>query len=119
MEPYVYSQFTESSDSPFEGRSHVHWLTGTASTVMVGSVEGILGLRPDIEGLRLSPAIPSSWKSFTMEKVFRGKKLYIKVNNPDGHESGCKKLTVNGKPVEGDYIPASILKAANEIILDM
>jgi len=119
MEPYVYSQFTESVDSPFEGRSHVHWLTGTASTVMVGSVEGILGLRPDIEGLRLSPAIPSSWKSFTMEKVFRGKKLNIKVNNPNGRESGCEKLTVNGKPVEDNYIPASVLKAHNEIILDM
>jgi len=86
---------------------------------MVGSVEGILGLRPDIEGLRLSPAIPSTWKSFTMEKIFRGKKLYIKVNNPGGRESGCTKLTVNGKPVEGNYIPASILKAHNEIILDM
>jgi len=132
VEPYVYSQFTESIDSPFEGRSHVHWLTGTASTVMVGCVEGILGLRPDIDGLRLSPAIPSDWKSFTMEKVFRGKKLNIKVNNPDGHESGCKKLTVNGaamepqpspkgegSPLEDNYIPASILKQENEIILDM
>jgi cellobiose phosphorylase len=119
MEPYVYSQFTESVDSPFEGRSHVHWLTGTASTVMVGSVEGILGLRPDMEGLRLAPAIPSSWKSFTMEKVFRGCKLNIKVNNPDGNESGCKKLTVNGTAMEGNYIPASVLKADNEVVLDM
>jgi cellobiose phosphorylase len=119
VEPYVYSQFTESVDSPFEGRSHVHWLTGTASTVMVGSVEGILGLRPDIDGLRLAPSVPSAWKSFTMEKVFRGCKLNIKVNNPDGCESGCKKLTVNGKEVEGGYIPASILKTENEIILEM
>jgi len=54
-----------------------------------------------------------------MEKSFRGKKLNIKVNNPDGHESGCKKLTVNGTAVEGDYIPASILKPENEIILEM
>ena len=35
MEPYVHGQFTESKASPYEGRSHVHWLTGTASTVMV------------------------------------------------------------------------------------
>jgi len=54
-----------------------------------------------------------------MEKVFRGKKLNIKVNNPDGRESGCKKLTVNGTAVEDNYIPASILKPENEIILDM
>ena len=121
MEPYVYSQFTESTESPFEGRSHVHWLTGTATTVMVGSVEGILGLRPDIEGLLLAPAIPSSWKSFTMEKSFRGCKLNIKVNNPDGKESadGCKKLTVNGCEMQGNYIPASVLKPVNEVVLEM
>jgi cellobiose phosphorylase len=119
MEPYAYSQFTESTDSPFEGRSHVHWLTGTASTVMVGCVEGILGLRPDINGLRLSPAVPSSWKSFTIEKKFRGSSLTIKVQNPDGRESGCRKLTVNGAAVEGGYIPASMLRAENEIVLEM
>ncbi|MCL2179985.1 MAG: N,N'-diacetylchitobiose phosphorylase [Treponema sp.] len=119
LEPYVYSQFTESVDSPFEGRSHVHWLTGTASTVMVGSVEGILGLRPDIDGIRLAPAVPSSWKSITIKKVFRGCKLNIKVNNPSGNECGCKKLTVNGAAMEGNYIPASILKPENEVVLDM
>ena len=62
LEPYVHGQFTESVDSPFEGRSHVHWLTGTASTVMVGCVEGILGMRPDLDGLLISPSIPSEWK---------------------------------------------------------
>ena len=42
LEPYVHGQFTESTRSPYAGRSHVHWLTGTGSTVMVGCVEGIL-----------------------------------------------------------------------------
>jgi cellobiose phosphorylase len=124
VEPYVYSQFTESVDSPFEGRSHVHWLTGTASTVMVGCIEGILGLRPDINGLRLSPAVPPSWKNFSIEKTFRGSKLRITVQNPDAREGGCRKLTVNGKEVDGDgrqggYIPASLLRADNQIVLEM
>ncbi|MCL2137961.1 MAG: N,N'-diacetylchitobiose phosphorylase [Treponema sp.] len=118
-EPYAYSQFTESVDSPFEGRSHVHWLTGTASTVMVGCIEGILGLRPDIKGLRLSPAVPSSWKCFTVDKVFRGKKLHITVQNPEGRESGCRSLRVNGTSVAGDYISADMLQAENEIIAEM
>ena len=56
LEPYCYGQFTEGPASPHFGRSHVHWLTGTASTIMVGCVEGILGLRPDLSGLKLSPA---------------------------------------------------------------
>ncbi|MCQ2538049.1 MAG: N,N'-diacetylchitobiose phosphorylase [Lachnospiraceae bacterium] len=119
LEPYCHGQFTESVDSPFEGRSHVHWLTGTASTVMVGMVEGILGLRPDFNGLKLSPSIPSDWKEFTMEKDFRGKHLSIKVNNSNGAESGVKKLTVNGKVMEGCYIPAAELKDQNEIVVEM
>ena len=58
LEPYCYGQFTEGPASAHFGRSQVHWLTGTASTVMVGCVEGILGLRPDLNGLRLAPAVP-------------------------------------------------------------
>ncbi|MCL2357982.1 MAG: N,N'-diacetylchitobiose phosphorylase [Defluviitaleaceae bacterium] len=119
MEPYAYSQFTESVDSPFEGRSHVHWLTGTASTVMVGCVEGILGLRPDLGGLNICPAIPSDWKEFSMRKVFRGKVLNISVKNPDGKQSGCRKLTLNGTVMIGEYIPADSLQAENEVIVEM
>ena len=59
MEPYVHGQFTESSASPYAGRAHVHWLTGTASTVMVGCVEGICGMRPDADGLAIRPSIPA------------------------------------------------------------
>ncbi len=54
IEPYCYGQFTEGRASVHHGRSHVHWLTGTASTVMVGCVEGILGLRPDVGADRIS-----------------------------------------------------------------
>jgi cellobiose phosphorylase len=119
VEPYVYSQFTESVDSPFEGRSHVHWLTGTASTVMVGCVEGILGFRPDIGGLQISPSVPSEWKEFSIEKTFRGSKLHIKVTNHDGREGGCRRLTVNGEPMDGDYIPAGVLKDENAVLVEM
>ena len=119
LEPYVHGQFTESVESPFEGRSHVHWLTGTASTVMVGCVEGIQGLRPNLDGLKIEPAIPSDWKKFTMEKVFRGKKLHITVNNPDGAEGGYKACYLNGMKCESNYIFAAELKEENEIILEM
>ena len=119
LEPYVHGQFTESVESPFEGRSHVHWLTGTASTVMVGCVEGILGLRPDVNGLKLEPAIPSDWKGFTMDKVFRGKKLHITVNNPNGAEGGYTACSLNGQKLESNYILADLLEDENEIVLDM
>ena len=117
LEPYCYGQFTEGPASRHFGRSQVHWLTGTASTVMVGCVEGILGLRPDLDGLRLAPAIPKSWKSFSIEKDFRGCRLHIRVENPHQRESGCESLTLNGKTLPENYIPASMLEKDNEILL--
>lgn len=119
LEPYCYGQFTEGPASKHFGRSQVHWLTGTASTVMVGCVEGILGLRPDLDGLRLAPAIPKEWDSFTMEKDFRGHRLHICVENPGHHESGCRSLTLNGQAMPDNYIPASALRDKNDIILTM
>ena len=119
LEPYCYGQFTEGPKSIHFGRSHVHWLTGTASTVMVGSVEGILGLRPDLYGLRLAPSISSEWESFTMNKIFRGKKLNITVLNPDKKESGFTSLKVNGEEMKEGYIPADILKDENCVIYTM
>ncbi len=119
IEPYAHGQFTEANESPFYGRSHTHWLTGTASTVMVGCVEGILGMRPDLNGLTIAPSIPSDWKEFTIEKSFRGKKLKITVQNPNGAESGFKEFYVNGEKQEKNYLPEALMKAENDILLVM
>ena len=119
LEPYCYGQFTEGPASSHFGRSHVHWLTGTASTVMVGCVEGILGLRPDLNGLRIEPAIPETWSSFEIDKDFRGKHLHIRIENPDHNESGCKSMILNGKELTDNYIPEELLAENNEVLLTM
>lgn len=119
LEPYCYGQFTEGKASPHFGRSHVHWLTGTASTVMVGCVEGILGMRPDFYGLRIAPSIPQVWERFEIEKDFRGKHLHITVNNPNHVQSGFKKMLVNGKELTDNYVPEELLTQQTEIELFM
>lgn len=119
MEPYVHGQFTESSASPYAGRAHVHWLTGTASTVMVGCVEGICGMRPDADGLAIRPSIPAEWDGMKMHKVFRGKQLNIIVQNPNHVESGVCAMTLNGEALQGDYVPAEKLQDTNEIVVTL
>lgn len=119
IEPYAHGQFTESKASPFEGRSHVHWLTGTASTVMVGCVEGICGMCPVIEGLTIDPAIPSEWDGFTIEKTFRGKQLSIEITNPEHVQSGVIETVLNGENLKSNFIPADKLKETNKITVVM
>ena len=119
LEPYCYGQFTEGKASKHFGQSHVHWLTGTASTIMVGCVEGILGIRPDLYGITIAPSIPKEWESFEMEKDFRGCHLHITVKNAGHVETGCQKMTINGKEVTGNYIPMEQLETQSEIELIM
>ena len=119
VEPYVHSQFIEGHETPQPGRAHVHWLTGTASTVMVGMVEGILGLRPTPDGLRISPAIPAEWDGFTMEKTFRGKRLHITVDNSAHHEGGVQKLLVNGKTMDTDVLTDGLIADGDRITVVM
>lgn len=119
LEPYCYGQFTEGKNSPHFGQSHVHWLTGTASTVMVGCVEGILGMRPDFYGLKINPSVPKEWEQLEIDKDFRGKHLHITVRNPGHVQSGFKKLTIDGNILEENYIPEHLLKNESEIFLEI
>ena len=86
---------------------------------MVGCVEGILGMRPDLGGIKIAPSIPKEWKALEIWKDFRGKKLHIRIENPDGKETGCAGLTVNGQEVLGDYVPEALLTETTEIVLTM
>ena len=118
-EPYVHSQFIEGHETPQPGRAHVHWLTGTASTVMVGMVEGILGLRPTPEGLRISPAIPAAWDGFSMDKTFRGKRLHITVDNSAHHQGGVQRTLVNGNEIHGHVLTDDLLHDGDQITVIM
>ena len=119
IEPYVHGQFTESIESPFEGRSHVHWLTGTASTMMVACVEGICGMKPEVDGLTVAPCIPEGWKKFKIHKNFRGKQLHITIQNESGVQFGYKKCYLNGVLLENNFIKVEDMKESNEIVLIM
>ncbi|MDO5435916.1 MAG: N,N'-diacetylchitobiose phosphorylase [Clostridia bacterium] len=119
IEPYVHGQFIEGHESPFAGRSHVHWLTGTASTVMVGCVEGILGLRPTPKGIVIAPAIPAEWDGFTMTKQFRGKTLNITVDNSAHHEGNPTGYILNGVERAAGLIAENELNDVNDITVIM
>ncbi len=119
-EPYVYSQFIDGIESPNHGRSHGHWLTGSASSIMTAVVEGILGIRADYDGLIIDPCIPSDWKEFEVFRSFRDKKIEISVKNFDGVEKGVKRITINGESILNScIIPLSKMKDKNivEVIM--
>jgi cellobiose phosphorylase len=116
VEPYVHCQTTYSKYNVNEGASRVPWLSGTASWAYYSATHWVLGIRPEIEGLRIAPCIPKSWPSFRMTRTFRGKKVKIEVQNPNGVNRGIKTLTIDGVAVEGEIVPTEKIRHNSKIV---
>ncbi len=119
IEPYVYCQFTHAPMSPRSGASRVPWLSGSASWAYVAGTQHILGLRADWNGLVIDPCIPKEWPGFTATRRFRDKTIRIEVRNPRGTEKGVTSLTLNGKRLPGNVIPADKLKDENTVVAEL
>jgi N,N'-diacetylchitobiose phosphorylase len=115
-EPYVQAQTTYSTTSPRPGNTRTSWLTGAAAWSYVSATQYILGLRPEVDGLRIDPCIPSTWKGFKATRRFRGKTISIEVKNPDAVCQGVRALTLNGEPLSGNLVPADKLGDRNQVV---
>jgi len=104
-EPYVYAQTIAGPDAPTPGEAKNTWLTGTAAWAFVSLAQGILGIKPDFEGLRIDPCIPRGWGSYRVTRRFRGTEYAIEVSNPDGVCTGVRSLRVDGRALEGTLVP--------------
>jgi cellobiose phosphorylase len=107
-EPYVYAQNILGDEHPQFGLGRNSWLSGTASWCYQATTQWILGIRPEYNGLRVDPCIPSAWSGFSVRRRFRGRMMRIVVHNPEHVCKGVVKMTVDGKFVPGNIIPADL-----------
>jgi N,N'-diacetylchitobiose phosphorylase len=114
-EPYVQAQTTYSVFSPRAGNTRTSWLTGAAAWFYYSMTQYILGIRPEVDGLRIDPCIPSDWKGFKATRRFRGKTIEIEVKNPDNICRGVKSITLNGSALADNLVPVKQLEEENQV----
>ena len=102
-EPYVYAQMIAGKDAPTHGEAKNSWLTGTAAWNYFAVTQFILGIRPTFEGLMVAPVVPSTWKGFSVSRLFRGVRYDISVTR-EGKGSSVA-MSVDGKACAGNVIP--------------
>ncbi len=117
VEPYVNCQMVAGKDSARPGEGKNSWLTGTAAWMWYTISEYILGIKPSYDGLMIDPCLPSTAKSYEVTRKFRGGEFHITVNNPEGNQKGIKSITLDGKIINGNIIPAELGK--HEVIIEM
>jgi cellobiose phosphorylase len=119
VEPYVFCQWTGLDPFKHVGRGANPWITGTAAWVMLSLSQYILGIRPDWTGLRIDPCVPKSWKKFRVTRLFRDARYEIAVENPKGVEKGVRSVTLDGRPLDGNVVPAQDAGTTHEVLVTM
>jgi cellobiose phosphorylase len=104
-EPYVYAQMIAGKDAPTHGEAKNSWLTGTAAWTYVAVTQWILGIRPEHDGLRIAPCVPSTWDGFRVTRRFRGATYRVSVRTTSGTRG--TSLVVDGRPIAGTVVPVA------------
>ena len=106
VEPYVYCQMVAGKDAARPGEGKNSWLTGTAAWNWLTITQYILGIRPTYDGLEIDPCLPETMKEYTVKRKLRDSEMTITVKNPNGKPKGVSRITVDGKPIEGNIVKA-------------
>ncbi len=115
IEPYVHCQTVYAPCNRNVGKARVPWLTGAAAWSMHAASQWILGIRPELGGLRIDPCIPSNWPGFTARRRFRGKLVEIQVTNPKSKCGGVSSMTIDVAQVRGNLAPLDKLRDGSVI----
>jgi cellobiose phosphorylase len=104
-EPYVTPGNIDGPLSEYYGRGGWSWYTGSAQWLHRVATHWILGIRPQIDGLLVDPAIPAQWPGFQVRRWFRGARYDIEVRNPRGVSRGVSSVTIDGQPWPSNLLP--------------
>jgi cyclic beta-1,2-glucan synthetase len=100
VEPYVVAADIYAA-APHVGRGGWTWYTGSAGLMQRAGIESILGLHVQGRSLRLAPCIPGTWSGFEVTLRHGSATYEIRVENPDGRQSGVRTAELDGKAIHG------------------
>jgi len=104
VEPYVIAADVYAV-APHTGRGGWTWYTGSAGWMYRLVVESLLGLRLELDKLRVEPCLPAEWREFRMRYRYRETFYDIHVVQTAGVESGVISVTVDGVDQSDRAIP--------------
>jgi cellobiose phosphorylase len=104
-EPYVFAQMIAGKEAFKPGEAKNSWLSGTAAWTFYAASQYILGIRPELDGLRIDPCIPSAWKELKVSRKFRNSTYHIHFTNPAHSSKGLKEIKLDGTVIHGNLLP--------------
>jgi cellobiose phosphorylase len=104
-EPYVTPGNISGPDSPHYGRGGWTWYTGSAGWLYRVTLDYLIGIRAEYDGLVVNPCLPKEWKKIKVNRLFRGVNYSIEIESNGGGGTEVNEILVDGKKIDGNVIP--------------
>lgn len=115
-EPYIlcnsYFQIETGARYGTPGQS---WRTATGQQVQKVLINHVFGLQPEMEGLKVDPCLPPSWKTCSVTKEFRGCVYHITYHNGGAY---VKSIKVDGELLNGNILPLKTGTVEVEVVTE-
>ena len=79
----------------------------------------LLGIRPKLNGLKISPVMPRQWRHMEVSYDYRGTMIQMYVENPDGVSGGVKRVTVDGAEAADGLVDWKAIQGKREVRIDV
>ena len=90
--------------APHVGRGGWTWYTGSAAWMYRLVVESLLGVRLEVDRLRIAPCIPADWDAFTVHYRYRETVYHIRVHGQPP-PTGARRLRMDDQEQDGVDVP--------------
>lgn len=105
--PFLPEYWISGDNENLAGKGEYPMLTGTGVWTRILFERYVLGVRGELDGLRIDPQLPAEpqWKNCGIDLNFRGARYEIRISNPKMTKNAAvKSLTVDGKKIEGNLV---------------
>jgi cellobiose phosphorylase len=117
VEPYVVAADVYTNPQ-HAGRGGWTWYTGSAGWMYRLIIESLLGLRLEVNRLRLEPLFPTEWDSFTVHYRYRDTAHHIHVRNLGGGKQ-VSRVVIDGAEQPDKTIPLSDDRQEHHVEVDV
>ncbi len=102
-EPFTLPSTIDGPDSLKFGQGQAIY-DNEAGLAQATFLEKIIGAQPTLNGLKLDPCLPKSWRSCEASRRFRGADYHIRIQNPFHVSKGVDRIIVDGIRLTGNLI---------------
>ena len=84
------------------GEAGAGWITGSAGWLVTIVSQGIFGLQPTMQGLRVRPCLPPHWTDCGLTRRFRGATYRMRYRRD---KVPAMAIAIDGRCLDGDVLP--------------